>query len=380
MIIVVIFSGKKYFRFTTQSATILVFWLTLGISVLFAWNQEIAWESFNEYRNLVIFYFILHFVIRTAYDLVFMIISYVATMALYLMKAEWEFFMHGQNRYDMGVIRMIGIENTFGGPNDVAMSVVVSMPFLIFLWLNRRAISQLWPKFWQKWFGKIIVICAILSFSAVILTNSRSGMAGTILFVALSAFRGKGFFKKLGYILLGVALLVMIWQFVPEENKNRFRTIWDSDAGPQSATASAEGRIEGFYAGLEMFKRFPLTGVGIGNFIEYRYNYVDGVGLRSHNLIGQLLGETGLLGAIAFIIMIGTIFINTYIANKLARDNWQESFKIFVNINTAIRISIILLFFLGMFGHNLFRFNWLWLAAFADHSKLLMKNKLDTSI
>src|SRR5207244_897500 len=85
-----------------------------------------------------------------------------------------------------------------------------------------------------------------------------------------------------------------------EDSRNRLRTVWDPDAGPANATTSAYGRVEGLRAGLAMIQRYPLTGVGIGNFIPYRVAHLDGVSLLAHNLAGQTLGETGLLGAAAF--------------------------------------------------------------------------------
>jgi O-antigen ligase len=375
MILVVIITTKKKIRFTLQSLSILLFFAAIGISAIFAVNPSLSWEPLTVYRNLIIFYFILFFVIRSPYELIFMIISYIFTMSVYLMKAQWEFFIHGQHRYDMGVVRMVGIEGTFGGPNDLAMSIVVSLPFVLFLWSNREKISFHWPSFWRKWFIRFLVFYFILSTTSIVLTNSRSGMVGFILFVLISVFRKKGIWKKIGFVIMGIIILALIWQFMPEQNKERFRTIWDKQAGPASATASAEGREEGFKAGIKMFERFPVTGVGIGNFISYRVPYVDGVALQAHNLIGQLLGETGLIGATTFLFMILIIFLNQSKTRKLIRDVDPE-LDIFAQLAKAIRNSLILLFFLGTFGHNLYRFNWLWLAAFADLNLIFVKEKI----
>ncbi len=375
MILTVLLTSKKQLRFTIQSFSIVLFWAAIGISALVAWDSALSKEPFYEYRNLVIFYFILLFVIRSYYELVFLVISYIFTMFIYLAKAQWEFFIHGQHRYDMGVIRMVGIENSFGGPNNLAMSIVVSLPFLLFLWTIRKEISQTWPLFWQKWFKRFLIIYAYFAVSSIILTNSRSGMLGFVLFILLVTFRGKGLLRKFSFVIGGILIVMTIWQFVPEENKNRVRTIWDKEAGPKSATHSADGRIEGFNAGIEMFSRFPITGVGIGNFIEYRVIYIDGVGLQAHNLIGQLLGETGLIGCSVFIFMVLIILINLSVVNKTIKNYGDTELIIFKNFSLAIRNSLLLLFFLGMFGHNLFRFNWLWLAVFADQLRIILTEK-----
>ena len=376
MIIVVALSSKKQFRVTFQSVTVLLVLWALGISGLFAWQSSLSWKPFYEYMTLVIIYFVIVSVIRTPYELLFMLTSYITTMFLYLAKSEWEFFVHDQHRYDMGVSRLIGIENTFGGPNALAMSIVVSLPLLLFLWSIRKEISHGWPKFWQNWFPRMLVVYFFLAVTSIILTNSRSGMLGCILFVLLSTFNGKGVAKKMGYIAIGVLFLAGTWILMPDENKNRFRTIWDPTAGPPNATMSATGRKVGFRAGIEMFKRFPITGVGIGNFTDYRAMHVDGQAMQAHNLVGQVLGETGLVGSLPFLLMILVTLSNCRRLKVLARSRSDPTLEPFSRLGPTFRNAIILLLFEGLFGHNLLRFNWLWLAAFAELSVRFVVQRL----
>jgi O-antigen ligase len=367
MIAVVFLSGKKQIQINLQTITVIVFFFAITLSAVFARSSSLAWDVLYEYLTLVIFFFILMLVIRTPYELVFMVTCYVVTMAVYLAKSQWEFFMHGQHRYDMGVIRLCGIESTFGGPNNLAMSIVVSLPMLLFLWSIRKEFSCEWPRLWHKWFPRFLVFYAVLAISSIILTNSRSGMVSFILFVALATFRGKGIGRKISYILLGVVVLAMLWLAMPEEKKDRFRTIWIPEAGPKGAQVSAEGRIEGFKAGMRMFEQFPLTGVGIGNFLTYRISHVDGVALNAHNLVGQVLGETGILGIFGFLLMVMVILLNCRKVRSLARRKLSDpKLKALSGLGLAARDALILLAFEGLFGHNLLRFNWLWLAAFSS--------------
>jgi O-antigen ligase len=158
-----------------------------------------------------------------------------------------------------------------------------------------------------------------------------------------------------------------LWLVMPEEKQNRFRTIWNPEAGPKGAQVSAEGRIEGLKAGMKMFEEFPISGVGIGNFITYRVSHVDGVGLNAHNLIGQVLGETGILGGIAFLLMVAVTLLNCQKVRSLVRKKLSDpKNKALSGLGLAARDAIILLAFEGLFGHNLLRFNWLWLAAFSS--------------
>lgn len=367
MIAVVFLTGNIRFRMNLQSLSVIFYFISIFLSALFAINSSLSWEPVYAYLTLVIFFFILLSVIRTPYELFFVVTCYIVTMAVYLAKSQWEFFVHGQHRYDMGVIRMTGIEGTFGGPNALAMSIVVSLPMLLFLWSIRKEFSCEWPELWQKWFPRFLVFYAVLAISSIILTNSRSGMVSFILFVILVTFRGRGVGKKVGYIFLGIILLVSLWFVLPAEKKGRFLTIWDPEKSPQHARVSAQGRIEGLKAGMVMFGRFPATGVGIGNFIEYRAAHVDGTPLNAHNLAGQVLGETGIIGGGAFLLMMMIALRNCYKLRSFAKRNrFDKALEILSNFGLASRDAIVLLFFEGVFGHNGTRYNWLWLAAFSS--------------
>lgn len=366
MLIAVFLSKEKRFSLSFQSVSVLFFLMGIAISAILARKPSLAWEPLYSYLTLVIFYFVLLLVIRTPYELAFMVICYITTMAIYLWKSQWEFWIYGQNRYDMGVVRLVGIENTFGDPNNLAMSIVVSLPIALFLWSFRKELSSGWPIFYRKWFPRFVIFYFFLATVSILMTNSRSGMVSFIVFIVLSGLHGKGVGRKIKYLLVGTLILSGVWLVMPEKNKSRFETIWDTEKGPHSAQVSAEGRIEGYKAGMKMFERFPLTGVGVGNFIPYRVVHVDGVPLNAHNLAGQLLGETGIVGGITFLLMVLSILLNCRALRLLGKESPSLTISLLSALGLACRNSVLLLCFTGLFGHNLFRFNWLWLAAFSS--------------
>ena len=377
MILVVLFSHKKQFRATFQSVTVLMLLITFILSCLFGINPSHSWDRLYIYLTQVMFFFVLVAVIRNPYELSFIITCYIATMAVYLAKSQWEYFIHGAGQYRMGVWRLTGIENSFGDPNALANSIVLSLPFLVFLWTIRKKFTFSWPYFYKSGFRILLVIYAILAISSIILTNSRSGMLSFILFVALGSFSlGKDIGKKLGYIVLSILLLLTLWNITPLEQKNRFKTIWDPETGPVSAYTSAQGRIEGLKVGITMFNRFPVTGVGIGNFIEYRVSHIDGIPLQAHSLYGQILGETGLIGIFSFSLMVLVMFVTIHKVKVIAMIKSDPKLEILSKFVLACRSSLILLFFTGLSGHNLYRFNWLWIAAFSTLALIFSKQRL----
>jgi O-antigen ligase len=166
---------------------------------------------------------------------------------------------------------------------------------------------------------------------------------------------------------------------MPAENKGRMSTIWSPEEGPSNAQVSAEGRIEGYKAGMAMFRRYPFTGVGVGNFIAYRVPNVDGIALQAHNLEGQLLGEMGLVGCFTFLLMVGATFGNARRIIRYAGNQTNGALLCLSDLARTSRLSLLLLIFLGTFGHNLYRFNWLWIAAFCVLALRFTRERLQVS-
>ncbi len=144
---------------------------------------------------------------------------------------------------------------------------------------------------------------------------------------------------------------------MPDDIQGRFITIWSPETGPANAQESAQGRIDGLLDGVALFQLFPLTGVGIGNFIANRVNLLNGPPLQAHNLLGQILGETGMIGMIGFSVVVIAAFVGcTQIRFK--NSDQGSIFYVFDQLSLACRDALLLLLVLGLFGHNLLRFNW----------------------
>jgi hypothetical protein len=368
MIAVVMLTSKFRNVLNLQTISVLLFLGALTLSAALALDSTLAWDPWYVYVTLVAFYFVLVLVIRTPYELLFMIVCYLVSMGVYLAKCEWEFFIHDRHDFKMSVRRLIGIEETFGDPNALALSIAVSLPILWYLFSIRSTLTGNWPARWRKLFPIGLGLYLLLATSAMVLTRSRAGMLTGVVFIGIMALRGKGWGKKLLVSAGGVVFLAAVWLTMSDEAKNRLRTVWDPAAGPANATASAYGRVEGIRAGLTMMQRYPMTGVGMGNFIPYRVAHLDGISLLAHNLAGQVLGETGLVGCGAFIFMVSVTCWNCRRISKRTRGEAAPVPQVLSGFAFTCENVILLLLFEGLFLHNMTRFNWLWLAAFSGHA------------
>jgi O-antigen ligase len=168
-------------------------------------------------------------------------------------------------------IRSVGI---FNDPNDLALSMLVVLPFLIVTVLNPAA---------AKITRLLAVGVLVPMLMAFYYTNSRGGVLGLAAAITIIGWRRFG--SRVGPIMV-VAMLGGLVALGPSR-------LAEMDAEEDSA----QGRIEAWAEGLQMLKQRPLTGVGYSRFTEYH-------ALVAHNSFVQVLAELGLLGGAAFIGMV----------------------------------------------------------------------------
>jgi O-antigen ligase len=361
MVSVVLLTGRGI-RWTRQSVAVAMFALAVGLSCLQAWQSEYAWPQFYQYATVVVTFYVMVASCRRLSDLNWLIVTYIATMYVYLGKSLWEYFVHGRHEFAQDVSRLVGIEATFGEPNAVAMSAVVSLPMWYYLWRCRSELTWDVSGMWRLLFLAGLITYPIGAATAVGLTNSRAGMVGLAAFVAGLVWYSRHSLRPVPAAALVLTVILGLWLLAPSEQKNRLRTLWDPAAGPSNAQASAGGRWQGFVAACQMLRDRPLTGVGIGNFVPYRVARLDGVALVAHNLPGQVLGEIGWLGGICFLLLVLAIWRNARRVRSLS-EGWFE-LESYNRLAVSLQLTVLLLLLFGLSLHNGLRYNWMWIAAF----------------
>ena len=369
---------SRVVSFTKLTGFLLLFVLSVTLSCLFGWDPQREWDGLYRFLTVVVFIVVLYASIRNKYDLFVFFSAYLAIMWIYLAKSQYEFFVHGAAAYGMGVSRLGGISVTYGHPNALAASVVLSLPWLIFVWTQRKTFSSQWRSSCRKLLSLLLASYAWLALSSIVLTNSRTGMAAFVLFCLMAALRFRGFIKKTGVILLTVLCLLLGWGVMDQSHKNRFRTLWDESAGPENAEQSAEGRWRGFLAGLEAVRRFPFFGTGPESFVSYRAMHIDGSPKQTHNLVGEVLGKTGFVGTFTFGCLVCTALLAARRLRRSALISVHRDASFFTDVGRGCRDNLLLLLFLGLGGHNLFRPHWLWMAAFLEIASALNRNESES--
>jgi O-antigen ligase len=105
--------------------------------------------------------------------------------------------------------------------------------------------------------------------------------------------------------------------------------------------------------------KHPLAGVGPG-----AWKPATGQPIESHSLYGQLGGELGTAGVATFLGIVGCFGWNWWQSRKLLKEHPPLDRDLTARLPGAVLMAVFLLLFMGMFGHNLFRFTWLWYGGF----------------
>ena len=348
----------KQIRWSAHATWVAVFLALHYLLAPFAFSTRAAIDQGFEYFKLSVSYFLILWTVRNVGDLKKLVGAYVAVMGLYVVHSFRE-YLAGRHWYRMGIARMVGVDQFANDPNAFAASIVMSLPFAWLIYRNADRRSIRWA----------CAAYAALALYCVILTGSRSGFVTLALFILLLVGQARG--RRIIPALMAVLIMVsMGWEVIPEEKRLRIESVWNPEVGPASARQSAEGRIEGLKAGLRIMSRRPLTGAGPGgeNFMRYRVARDDGSATQAHNLLGEVLGEFGLPGGIAFFVQVASAWAMAGRTKRLLVPAPPASAAFLIGLASACRQALALLLFSGLFGHNLYRANWLWVGAWSFFS------------
>jgi O-antigen ligase len=141
--------------------------------------------------------------------------------------------------------------------------------------------------------------------------------------------------------------------------QDRFLTIVDPSYGPKNAQESAQGRLAGLLLGAKLWNQSPLLGVGPGAFTA-----ASGSQFNPHNVYGQVISELGSLGTLGWIVVL-FCFLGNWLETRRNHRQLRGQVPDFPYlVSRAVALDVALLLLMGFAGHNLYRYNWLWLAAF----------------
>jgi O-antigen ligase len=176
----------------------------------------------------------------------------------------------------------------FGNPNDLALNMVVFLPFALAAAFRPGAPLK----------RSLASASALFMISTIILTRSRGGAVGLVAMMATLVLTSVKVRPAIGAAAVAVVLLAA--PFAPASFWSRMASIVDAEQDP---TGSRQARIDLLKEGWRVFLAHPVTGVGLGQFVNYDPTRREAWRV-THNATLQVAAELGLLGLAPFLYLI----------------------------------------------------------------------------
>lgn len=189
-----------------------------------------------------------------------------------------------------------------GDPNDLSLALLFPIAFALALLFNRDN-GRLWRA--------TALIGVVLMIAAIIATQSRGGLLGT---VAVIGFYARQYIRSKA-VLLGCGGAALLALFVIAGVGDRHSAKGQGDG----LDASSQARLYAWQAGFHMAVANPLTGVGLGNFKGQYYYYTPewtGKAYVAHSTWFEMMGDAGF---VAFGLLVALIVVTLRITFRLSR-------------------------------------------------------------
>lgn len=188
----------------------------------------------------------------------------------------------------------------FGNPNDLALNMVVFMPFAV-VWGFREGSSL----------GRgAALFSAVCMLATIILTRSRGGALGLVAMIVLLMIRS---YRVRPAIPATVLVLVLASvPMAPASFWDRMSSITDESRDP---TGSREARKDLLKEATRVFLAHPVFGIGLGQFVNFDPDNRKEAWRVTHNATLQVAAELGILGLVPF----GFLIYRAWSASRTAR-------------------------------------------------------------
>ncbi|MFB3827816.1 MAG: O-antigen ligase family protein [Bryobacteraceae bacterium] len=178
-------------------------------------------------------------------------------------------------------------------PNDLGLTLALAIPMALYLALHSPG--------WRVWMYRAAVVVVI---AGVLLTASRTALIATFagfLFVAFT-WRQTNLGQKISAAVLAGLLALSLVRLAPSPSRQRLATL------PAELThGTLNKRTSIWKAGLKVFKRHPVLGIGSGAYpkaVEPYLAKVPGQINVAHNTFLSVLVECGVTGFAFFGILL----------------------------------------------------------------------------
>ena len=256
-----------------------------------------------------------------------------------------------------------------GDPNRYAQILIVLLPMALlrFRAEQRRALKLL------------AGLAALLILGGIVLTYSRGALlALAFLALAMAALR----YIRWRDLLVAPAVAIVLALIAGPRMLARMDTITtvpglleNSGSGPVEADGAIRGRLTEMLAAYKVFRDYPILGVGPGLYarlysVDYMDNTFKAIGgvRRAHDLYVEWAAETGTLGIIVFLVIVGVVSHRLWRARRF----WLRTHPPSADLATSFLLCLMAYLTTALFLHLSYqRYYWLLLALAGATAQIL---------
>lgn len=285
---------------------VLLIGLAALLSMPLATSISDAWKTFSEQliKTMIIFIVLVN-VVRTEMRMKLLLLLVLAVSIYLSVNALIDYQPGMFGRLDVSTYdaRISGrIKGLFENSNDLALHLVTMIPIAVALGLSKAGM-----------FRKLVYFGAAgLMISAVIVTFSRGGFLGLVA-AAFILVRRLGRTNKGMTTAALVLAAILFLALAPGSYSSRLGSIFNSAA---DLTGSSSQRNEVLKRSVWVALRYPIFGVGIGNF-----HHKSPRNLETHNAYTQVAAEMGIAAMVVYIMFLVHPIRRLRLIERQSQDN-----------------------------------------------------------
>jgi probable O-glycosylation ligase (exosortase A-associated) len=305
-------------------------WIT--ISSYLGEYQALLWVKYDIAIKTIFFAYFIPYVIYKRSQIEMFLLICVASFGLFVMMAGVKTVLGGGG---YGVALVGGNSFLYSEGSTLSTLAVCLIPLFYFL-SSKSKLAASNNIFKYLLFG--YSLCSILT---VIGTQARTGLIALAVYAILLLYRSKLSFRS---IVLVSFIPMLVYAFAPQEWFERMSTIEQSTTSEKSAV----GRLVVWRWTIDYAAENPFFGGGFyahlanaGQLQQYQKGNEDIInqkgGKAFHNILFEVLGETGFGGLFIFLgIIMHSLLVNRLIYKNSKKDIWKNNLSIALNHSMLI--------------------------------------------
>ncbi len=326
-----------------RAVLLLVAYIIVSLPLV-EWPGSVIRENIQGFVKAVVFIFFTALFVDTDRRLKITVFLFMGLQAVRVLEPLYLYFATGRlggYTYAGGEFagRLNGAPADVVNANGLGFVIVTTLGFMHFLLMASP--SRL---------VRLVYLLGLLPtfLYALVLTSSRGAFITAVVLLGFIFWQSR--YKAL-LAVIAVAIAVGGWFQMSDFNRDRYLSL----VGMGTQEESVEGRFDLMMKEFELGFYRPIVGHGVGTTAEAKVNQLGGTGQASHNLYGQLLIETGLIGFAIFMTFIWRNYRLLQYNLRRFRELLQEggevsSFQIRLNMALLAVFWIYAVYSLNYFG------------------------------